>query len=166
MSEKQTPKPSIGDIIGGAAASETAAANQLPDLQALADRVELLTADFGRWDSYKSASAEYVTEFKDELKSHRKIRFWVSVSCVFLVAFFIGVLIVALCNAKTLFSDNQQHALTALIVATVTGSVIVTIALTKGAFQTLADRNAGLPMPDHMKEIVEAGKSIIGAGKV
>lgn len=166
MSADPTSEKSIGDIIDGAAASETAAAAHSPDLKALADRVELLTADFGRWDSYKAASAEYVVEFKNELKSHRKIRFWVSVACALLVAFFVGVLIVALRSAKTLFSDGQQHALTALIVATVTGSVIVTIALIKGAFQTLADRNSGLPMPDHMKEIVAASKGIIGGGKL
>lgn len=60
------------------------------------------------------------------------------------------------------FRAEQSHALTALIVGCITGSVVVTIALVKGAFSNLVDRNAGLPMPEHMKEIVEAAKNLVG----
>ncbi|WP_212742101.1 hypothetical protein, partial [Sphingomonas sp. 3F27F9] len=80
-----------------------------------------------------------------------------------LVLFLATVLVVSLCRSDR-FGADQPHALTALIVATVTGCVVVTIAVTKGAFATMADRNAGLPMPEHMKEIIEVGKNIIGGG--
>jgi hypothetical protein len=167
MSDERPPKDTIGSIIGEAAAGEKAAAAISPDdLQFLADKVELLTADFGRWDSYKAASVEYVTAFKDELNWHRRIRVAVSVACACIIIFLGGVLVVALRHSDTLFNDKTGHALTALIVATVTGSVVITIAVIKGAFQTMADRNAGLPMPDHMKEIVDAGKSLLGGGKL
>ncbi|MEN2785817.1 hypothetical protein ACFOKI_10575 [Sphingomonas qilianensis] len=167
MSDSLKPEPSIGDIIGEVAATERAAASLAPDdLKSLADRVDLLTADFGRWESYKAASAEYITAFRDEVDWHRRIRLAVSVACAIIVLFFAILLVVVLRHANTIFDRNSGHALTALIVATVTGSVIITIAVTKGAFQTMADRNAGLPMPDHMKEIVEAGKNLIGGGKL
>jgi hypothetical protein len=65
-------------------------------------------------------------------------------------------------NSETLFTEAQSHALTALIVGCITGSVIVAIALVKGAFSNLTDRNAGLPMPDHIKEVVDAAKNLIG----
>lgn len=165
MSGDHDPNSSIGDIIGEAAASERAAASSpSDDVEALADRLELLTADFGRWETYKAASTEYVTEFATEMRWHRRIRFAVSIACALLVIFLATVLVVAICNAKTIFGDSSNHALTALIVATVTGCVVVTIATIKGAFQTMADRNTGLPMPDHMKEIIEASKGLIGAG--
>jgi hypothetical protein len=162
---RDAPRPdSIESIIGSAAAGEASAAALTPDdLKALADRVDLLTADFGRWESYKAASAEYVTAFKNEVDWHWRIRLAVSIACGVLVVFLATVLVVCLCHADR-FGPNQPHALTALIVATVTGCVVVTIAATKGAFATMADRNAGLPMPEHMKEIFEAGKSIIGGG--
>lgn len=167
MSDEQLPEDTIGSIIGEAAAGEKAAAAISPDdLQLLADKVELLTADFGRWESYKAASVEYVIAFKDELNWHRRIRAAVSVACAIIIIFFATILVVALRHSDTLFKDTTGHALTALIVATVTGTVVITIAVIKGAFQTMADRNAGLPMPDHMKEIVDAGKNLFGGGKL
>ncbi len=166
MSGEQNPEPSIGDIIGEAAATERAAASLTSDdVKVLADRLELLAADFGRWETYKAASTEYVTEFTTEMRWHRRIRLAVSIACALLVIFLSTVLVVSLCRADTMFGENPGHALTALIVATVTGCVVITIATIKGAFQTMADRNAGLPMPDHMKEIVDAAKGFIGAGK-
>ena len=165
MSEEPNPNPSIGDIIGQAAATEAADTSNADSAKALADTLELLKADFGRWETYKAASTEYIAEFTTEIRWHRRIRTAVAVACALLVIFLALVLIVALCRAKILFPDNSGHALTALIAATITGCVVVAIATIKGAFQTMADRSAGLPMPDHMKEIVDAAKHLIGAGK-
>jgi hypothetical protein len=166
MNGEPTPEPSIGDIIDEAAATERAAASSSSDdVKALADRLELLAADFGRWETYKAASTQYVTEFTTEMRWHRRIRLAVSIACALLVLFLATVLVVALCRANTLFGESSGHALTALIVATVTGCVVVMIATIKGAFQTMADRNAGLPTPDHMKEIVDAARDFIGASK-
>ncbi|MDR7256026.1 hypothetical protein J2X47_000187 [Sphingomonas sp. BE270] len=164
MSDAPRLNDSIESIIGDAAAGEASAAALTPDdLKALADRVDLLTADFGRWESYKTASAEYIAAFKTEVDWHWRIRLAVSIACGLLVLFLATVLVVSLCRSDR-FGADQPHALTALIVATVTGCVVVTIAVTKGAFATMADRNAGLPMPEHMKEIIEVGKNIIGGG--
>lgn len=165
MNDPQLPETSIDSIIGAAVAAEASSnAAQSLDLQTLADKVELLSADFGRWDEFKAASAEYIREFKTELEWHRKIRFYVVIACALLVVFLAVGLVLAVLWAKALFGDSSSHALTALIVATVTGSVVVTIAVARGAFQTMADRNVGLPMPEHMKELVEAGKSLLGSG--
>lgn len=165
MTESQPPKGDIDSIIGAVVAAEAPdTASQPLDLQTLADKFELLSADFGRWDEFKAASAEYVREFKTELEWHRKTRFWVVIACGALV-FFLGLcLVLAVLWAEPLFGDDPSHALTALIVATVTGSVVVTIAVARGAFQTMTDRNAGLPMPEHVKELIEAGKSLLGGG--
>jgi hypothetical protein len=163
MSGERTPNERIGDIIRSAAANEQAAANILSpdDMKALADRVDLLTADIGRWESYKAASAEYVLAFKTEVDWHNRIRLAVSVACGLLVIFLLAMLMVGVRNAND-FKPEHSHALTALIVGCITGSVVVTIAVVKGAFSNVADRNAGLPMPEHMKEIVDAAKGIMG----
>ncbi|MCK9542498.1 MAG: hypothetical protein M0R03_10775 [Novosphingobium sp.] len=111
---------------------------------------------------YKAASTEYIKEFTKEIVWHRRIRAAVTGACGVLIVFFAIVLVCGLNNSDTLFTAEQSHALTALIVGCITGCVIVTIALVKGAFSNLADRNAGLPMPDHIKEIVDAAKNIVG----
>ncbi len=120
-----------------------------------------MTADIGRWESYKAASTEYVLAFKTEVDWHNRIRLAVSVGCGLLVIFLLIMLMVGVHNAND-FKPEHSHALTALIVGCITGSVIVTIAVVKGAFSNVADRNAGLPMPEHMKEIVDAAKGIMG----
>lgn len=65
MSDGRTPDERIGDIIRQAAAGERAATDGLSqdEIKALADRVDLLTADFGRWETYKAASTEYIQSF-------------------------------------------------------------------------------------------------------
>ena len=64
--------------------------------------------------------------------------------------------------AKSIFGDNPGHALTALIVGCLGGIVIVAIAALKGAFSTVKDRNEGLPMPEHIKQLVEVGQNLFG----
>lgn len=160
----ETAQDRIADVIKGAAAAEGDAAKTLSpeDLKKLADEIELLKADFGNWESYKAASTDYVKAFTTEVEWHRKIRLGVTVAGALLVLFLGVLLICGVSQATTIFGSDPGHALTALIVGCITGCVIVTIALIKGAFSNVADRNAGLPMPDHMKELVEAGKNILG----
>lgn len=166
MSAAPPSEPSIGDIIGEAAATERAGASgENDDLKALADKLELLTADFGRWETYKAASTEYITEFTTEIRWHRRIRLAVVIACALLVLFLAGTLVLAIFRASALFGQDSGHALSALIVATISGCVVVTIATIKGVFQNMADRNAGLPMPEHMKTLVDAAKDVIGGGK-
>lgn len=161
---KKSVRETIESVIGDAAAQEGAAADTLSpdDLKKLADEIELLKADFGNWESYKAASTEYVKAFTKEVEWHRKIRLGVALAGLGIVLFLAILLICGVANATTIFGADPGHALTALIVGCITGCVIVTIALIKGAFSNVADRNAGLPMPDHIKEIVEAGKNLVG----
>ncbi len=163
MSGEQTPNDSIEGIIGGSAAGEGVGGEVISqsDMRKMADSLELLTADFGSWKGYKAASTKYVEEFTTEIVWHRRIRLGVAIACALLVLFLVIMLMVGVRHAND-FKPEQSHALTALIVGCITGSVVVTIALVKGAFSNLADRNAGLPMPEHMKEIVEAAKNIVG----
>lgn len=170
MSEKQPPEKSveqtINELIGEVASAEGADSDTLTpdDLRKLADEIELLKADFGNWESYKAAATEYTEAFTTEVTWHRKVRLAVTIAGVAMVLFLAALLVCGVANATSIFGDTPGHALTALIVGCITGCVIVTIALIKGAFSNLADRNAGLPMPDHMKELVAAGKDIIGLG--
>jgi hypothetical protein len=165
MSGAPTSSETIESIINEAASGDRrGGALSTDDIRALADKVELLTADFGRWDAYKAASVEYIAAFKTEIDWHWRIRLAVSIACGVLVLFLATCLVLGVLFAEQLFGKNQGHSLTALIVTTVTGCVVVTIAATKGAFATMAERNAGLPLPDHIKELVTAGKGIIGGG--
>lgn len=164
MSGEPLPKDSIESIIGQSAVEQAAGGETISqdDMRAMADALQLLTADFGAWKGYKAASTQYIKDFTTEIVWHRRIRFAVTMACALLVVTLGITLVYAIRHAGTLFGRGNEHSLTALIVGCITGSVIVTIALVKGAFSNLAERNAGLPMPEHMKEIVEAAKNIVG----
>lgn len=166
MSEGREQKPDIQGIIGSVAASENAGSpdTSVPTVKDLADRLDLLVADFGRWESYKAASKEYVEAFTTEVKWHSKIRLAVAVFGSILVIILMSCLVLAVLWSQRLFPSGGGHTLTAIVVATITGSVVVTIAVAKGAFSTLADRNSGLPMPEHIKELIDATRSVTANG--
>lgn len=162
MSDSRTPDGEIGAIIGGAAADDRAKnpSDVNADVGKLAERLDLLVADFGQWTEYKAASVEYVREFTEEIRWHRRTRALVVSVCGALILAFAALLIVVLCNTQSIFGKDPGHSLTALIVGTIGGSVIISIAALRGAFATVKDRNEGLPMPDHMKELVDVGKNL------
>lgn len=148
-------------IIKGVAAGEAGDPAESTDpLAVLSERLDLLVADAGRWNEYKAASAEYIEEFAKEIRWHRRVRLAVAVFSGLLIVTLITCLVLAVLYREALFGTDVGHALTALIVAAIGGSVIIAIAVAKGAFATIADRNAGLPMPDHMKEVFDVGKNL------
>ncbi len=59
-----------------------------------------------------------------------------------------------------LTQKDKPGLITELIVSTIGGKVIISIATLKGASATVKDRNEGLPMPDHMKELINIGKNL------
>lgn len=162
---REPEKRSIEDIIGGAAADDVGrepAPSPTDAYKELADKVDLLSADFGQWTQYKAASVEYVKEFTLEVKWHRKIRLAVAVAGALMVIVLIGGLALAIYFAQRIFGSDPGHSLTALIVSAIGGSVVITVSVARGAFATMADRNAGLPVPEHIKAVVEAAGQMFG----
>ena len=147
-------------IAAGQSGQEVKSPPALPTVEDLADKLELLTADFGRWTEYKGASAEYIREFKTEIEWHRNTRAAVVICCAVLVFALFVLLLLATFSAKELFGADQAHSLTGLIVGCIGGMVVISIAALRGAFATMKDRNEGLPMPEHLKEVVDLGAKI------
>lgn len=159
------PDLTIEQIIGGVASNELGHAPQtvsVEDYKVLADKVELLLADLGELKAYPAASAEYVTAFTAEINWHRVIRGWVAAATALIVLALLGLLVAAIWHRVEWFGRRESHALTALIVATIGGSVVITIAVAKAVFAPISERNAGLPMPEHIKTLWEAMQSITG----
>ena len=156
---------SLGEIIGSAAAEQRALEPaDAPSIAQLADQLDLLTADFGRWSEFKGISADYIREFRTELQWHRRTRAAVVGACGVLVALLMMLLVTVLCLAQRIFTVGQEHGLTALIVGSIGGMVVIAIAALRGAFASSKDRNEGLPMPEHIKEVVDLGSKIFGKG--
>ncbi len=167
LGRRSSNQPDIAGIIEGVAAKQEQQAPAEPadaEVRKLAERLDLLVADFGQWTEYKAASVDYVRQFSKELAWHRVIRVWVAIACGVVVVGLAALLVTVLCLSDRIFGDNPGNALTALIVACVGGIVVVTIAALRGAFAPLKERNEGLPMPEHIKQVVELGQGMFGRG--
>jgi len=165
--DQQTSAPDasgIAAIIEGAAARQELAAPPEPsaDVARIAEQIELLTNDIARLNDLKAAASAYYDEFTTEIRWYRWTRLVVVIACAAIVIALSALLVVVLCQAKTLFGPNPGHALTALIIGCISGIVIITIAALKGAFSGVKDRNEGLPMPEHLKEAIDAVQTAFG----
>jgi hypothetical protein len=160
------PQVDVGRIIADAAAHQQSdvPARPSPEVAALAERLDLLVADFGKWSEYKAASADYITEFAAEIRWHRAIRLAVSIACGLVLLGLSALLVAVLCWSRAIFGNDPGHALTAVIVASIGGIVVIAIAALRSAFSNVKDRNEGLPMPEHVKQVVEVGQSLFGKG--
>lgn len=159
------PESSIEEIIRGAASGDAVRESAAPtteEYRELADKVELLLADLSRLSAYPAASADYVTAFTDEMRWHKTIRAWVAIACAVIILVLLATLGLAIYNRVLWFGRRESHALTALIVATISGTVVIAIAVAKAVFAPISERNAGLPMPEHIKTLWEAMQSITG----
>ncbi len=154
----------IAAIIGDAATRQELEAPPEPpaDIARIAEQLELLTNDIARLNDLKAASDTYYKEFTTEIRWYRWTRLVVVIACAAIVLGLSGLLVVVLRHAKTLFGPTPGHALTALIIGCISGIVIITIAALKGAFTGVKDRNEGLPMPEHLKEAIEAVQTVFG----
>ena len=156
---------SLGEMIGGAAAEQRALEPaEDPSIARLADQLDLRTADFVRWSEFKDRSADYIRGFRTELQSHRRTRAAVVVACGVLVALLMILFVTVLCLASGYSPSVKSTVLTALIVGSTGGMVVIAITALRGAFASSKDRNEGLPMPEHIKEVVDLGSKIFGKG--
>ncbi|MBB5712187.1 hypothetical protein [Sphingomonas xinjiangensis] len=133
---KRGPEAEFDAIIAGVATQQESAAPDEPSIEItrLTERVDLLVADFGRLSDHKAASAEYIREFTTEVNWHRWTRIVVAGSCGVIVIALAALLIVVLTYSRQIFGDKPGYALTALIVACISGIVVITIAALRGAF--------------------------------
>lgn len=160
----------IDDIIGEVARTEAAAApvpaeqsNRLSDAEivALAEKIDLLVADLGKWQAYKAASTSYVEEFTSEVKWHKDTRRKAVDAAIGLALFLFCFLVLSVVLNSVIFPDGKGSAIVAIVAGCIGGSVVLALAALRGAFMPISQRNQDLPAPEHLKQLLETIGSVV-----
>lgn len=132
-------------------------------LAAKLDQVDLLIADLGQISSFNAKAQAFVEEAATEIKWNRRARLAVTVV--------VGFMLLGLGRLLWLLADGDRFAklretpvaFSTVVAATIGGGVILAISLTRAVFSTFAERNVGVPMPDHLKGVMDAVGSLISS---
>jgi hypothetical protein len=124
------------------------------------DQVDLLIADLGQIGDFKHKAAEFAVAATIEARWNRWSR----------AATLIVVMLIVIGLAFTLYQllvgdafSNLRSvpvAFSTALAAVVGGGVILVSGVSKAVFSSFAERNAGVPVPDHLKSVMDGLNSI------
>lgn len=115
------------------------------------EEVQVLLASLEDVEALQKTISEHITETKNEIASNRTIRLW---SCVAAGSFAVLLMITAICHIVwvTHNPDTLAWELSAAIVGlSVTMATALFLVVVRSAFQSFAERNANVPLPDHIR---------------
>ena len=129
-------------------------------LAARLDKVDLLLADLGQASEFTAKAVKFADEAATEIRWNRIAR-----------ALTLSVVLLIICGlARILFiilqwPDFQNLranpiALSTALAAIIGGGVILATGVSKSVLSNFADRNGGMPMPDHLKVVIDGIGSI------
>lgn len=142
------------------ASSEPIDLNEL--LKQKLDDVDLLIADLGQLNDFNREAADFAKEARTEIRWNRIARVIVLGS--------VAILLILLCRFVWVIVDwdsfarlrNTPLAFSTAIAAAIGGGVVLSISVTKAVFSSFAERNAGVPMPEHFKAVIDAVGHLFG----
>lgn len=125
------------------------------------DKVDLLIGDLGQASEFTNKAVKFVEEATKEAAWNRRAR----VGTLTVVLAILGGLshVVWLLMVDTRFDAIRANpvAFSTALAALVGGGVLLATSVSKAVFSTFAERNSGVPMPDHLKTVVEGIGSIV-----
>lgn len=144
-------------------AESTAAPTPLltEELKNSLDKVDLLVADLGQLGEFTRKAEKYVEEAATELYWNRVARAAAVLATLLIIIVLLMFLRTALDSRYSDAFTNNPYALSVLVGAVVGGVVILCITLTRSVHATFAERNAGMPMPEQLKVVIDAVKTIL-----
>lgn len=103
---------------------------------------------------------EYIEEAKKELRFYRRIRlFMISFSLAF-VTFLLSLLICVIFFHQFFFYMQGPYFRSALVLATIGGSVVIISLVLRGVFRLAAEQNAEHQMPQEMRGMLNTANTI------
>lgn len=131
------------------------------DLKDGLDKIDLLLGDLGQINEFSQKATLYVDEARSELRWNKFARA-VTVSLTLVMIFvLLRFLHTAMATDHFIALRNNPNALAVLIGGAIGGTVVLAIGVTRAVHATFAERNAGMPMPEHLKTAIDAVKTIV-----
>lgn len=126
------------------------------------EKVQLLLDDLGQSLELRSSIKGFADEAKREVAWNRWSRTLALVAVVVLLALLVVMLWLVVSAARFEALRANPSALSVILAAGVGGGVVLTGTTIKAVFSSFAERNAGVPMPEHFATIWDALKSLFG----
>jgi hypothetical protein len=128
------------------------------------DRLDLLLADLGQINEFSQKATSYVDEARSELQWNKVARAVTVILTLIIIFVLLRFLHTAMATDHFMALANNPNALAVLIGGAIGGTVVLAIGVTRAVHSTFAERNAGMPMPEHLKTVIDAVKTIVPSG--
>lgn len=127
-------------------------------------KIELLIEQTQKTKVLVDKLDSYIDSVKDEVKSIRRIRFWVTLfSVVIILALICSLGYFLFCNNDFL-TKNSSYTGTAFVVASISASVLLLVGLIRGSFRAIRERNKDEELPPHLLQVIEVMAKNFGDG--
>jgi hypothetical protein len=124
------------------------------------DQVDLLIADLGQISEFTASANKFTDEAATEIKWNRKARV-ATLVCVLVIIVGLFIMLSLVLSIDT-FKDLRSNpvAFSTTLVAIIGGTVILAKGVSSSVFSSFADRNGGMPMPEHLKTVLDGIGSV------
>jgi hypothetical protein len=148
----------LGPIQADADKAEQSSGSLDAQLTKRLDAVDLLIADLGQLGEFNATAQTFVNAATKEIDWNRRARLAVILVAGLIIvalAFLVGT--VLLCPTLDSLRASPT-AFSTVIAASIGGGVILAISVTRAVFSTFGERNDGVPMPEHLKQVIDVAK--------
>lgn len=140
------------DLLGGATSAQTTQ-ERLEFFERNFESLELLIEQSQKTKGLIDKLDTYIDDIKDEIKTTKTIRVCITWFTVFIIIFLLATLFYFLKCKPDFF--KQPYVGAALIVSSISASILLLVALVRGAYRTIRDRNKDEELPPHIVQVID-----------
>jgi hypothetical protein len=130
------------------------------EIEKLGRKVYYLSDRSVQKQNYLFKLIEYIDEAKSELRFYRRIRFFMIGVSLGFVAFLQALLICVIFFHQFFFFLQGPYFRSALVLATIGGSVVIISLVLRGVFRMAAEQSAEHQMPQEMRGMLNTANTI------
>lgn len=126
------------------------------------DQVDLLVADLGQASEFTAKAVKFAEEATTEIRWNRIARVCTLVVVLLMIFGLARMLWLLMSDAAFQKIRDNPVAFSTGMAAIIGGGVVLATAVSKSVFSSFSERNGGLPVPEHLKTIMDGIGSIFG----
>lgn len=126
------------------------------------EKIELLIGDLNRISEFTNKATDFADQAKTEIKWNRWSRVVVLGAVAVLLVGFVFIAYKLTQDASFVDLRKNPTAFAATLASVVGGGTLLAGTVTKSVFLSFKNRNEGLPIPKHFKEVIDSVNALTG----
>jgi hypothetical protein len=126
------------------------------------DQVDLLIADLGQVSEFTSKAVKFAEEATTEIRWNRIARLFTLFVVLAIISGLGRMLWLLMGDAAFQKLRDNPVAFSTGMAAIIGGGVVLATSVSRSVFSGFSERNGGMPMPEHLKAIMDGIGSIFG----